>query len=347
MLIFVNINLMILERVSRKEIIMQIDFHFSMIYVLARAAGFEKEIADKIAWASQFVDDNMIESHSIIENGIKSEIMPTSHKVVDQSIIVFENGINIWVPFHFLPAGLNNTFAEKLVCQKATENENVIRIIEVYQKEDFDPIYLGIISHVIADTYSHQNFNGMLSNQNDIDNVQPELLDDKPKAKKIRKKIWRFVKNLIEKGVSHIFRVGHAEADDRPDIPYLTWSYTRKGTRVDVNNIKRVEEAIGYIYQLFIEEAKRNYCTKSPQHSEEILAQIMKIVRNNRIENLEKRQNIWLSKINRNEFDFIEESDVVYKDSNVSEIDLKLFYKAVESHKDYVVNCLLPIIFGT
>ncbi|MCD6417504.1 hypothetical protein J7M00_01815, partial [bacterium] len=179
---------------------MQIDFHFSMIYILSRFVGFDANISEEIAWASQFVDDCKEDIKIVDENGNEIEHIVTSYDAIHPNNFVFEEGFEVWIPFHFLPGDEGNSLPERLVCKKASENRNAKIILTHYRENGFNPIYLGIILHVIGDTFSHQGFNGMLSNQNDIDDVKPLLENEEYEdKKKIIEQIKTFLSMLTSR----------------------------------------------------------------------------------------------------------------------------------------------------
>jgi hypothetical protein len=83
---------------------MQIDFHHTVTYVVARLAGFAHEDASTVAYASQYVDDSTNKGTIQFDNGKTFDRIASAHTVLD----VPHNRINdedyqVWVPFHFLP----------------------------------------------------------------------------------------------------------------------------------------------------------------------------------------------------------------------------------------------------
>ena len=109
--------------------IMQIDMHFYGVYALSRAAGIKPEIAKKIAYASQFVDDAIEDEAIEIED--KKAVLPTttSHKPLDYQNTLSGDQWKVWVPFHFIPGNDENakTFTEKMVCQKNSIPSQIIQ----------------------------------------------------------------------------------------------------------------------------------------------------------------------------------------------------------------------------
>ena len=323
--------------------IMQIDFHFCMIYVLSRAVGFNTETSEKIAWASQFVDDCREDIEIRDENGklIKNHIV-TSYNLINPKNFVFEEGFNVWIPFHFLPAGKGDSLPERLICRNATENPYVEKIIENYRSHSFDPIYLGIILHIIVDTFSHQGFSGMLSYRNRIEDVKPPLKSKKSGSKffNIFYHLWIIIKHIF----LEIFSVGHAKANIRPDLPYLSWSYKSfQGEMKKINNVEITEKALFYVYDLLVEEAKKqNIKIKSDRT--EIISKIIEKVKEFRIESKAKRYKKWIKAIKNGDFGIKEE--VEYRADNVPNDWLLKFHKNATDHKEFVQKEILKDIFA-
>lgn len=118
---------------------MQKDFHFYVTYALARKVGICANVAQKIAWANQFTDDN----HKADLHGMRTQCAVYKDwydRTVQHDVIV---------PFHFVPGNGDwlvipgSDFARALV-KKSLNN----------------PFRLGIALHALQDTYSHQGFTG-------------------------------------------------------------------------------------------------------------------------------------------------------------------------------------------
>ena len=65
---------------------MQIDFHHTATYVVARLAGFAHNEASTIAYASQYVDDSTNKGTILFDNGKTYERIASAHKVFDVAI---------------------------------------------------------------------------------------------------------------------------------------------------------------------------------------------------------------------------------------------------------------------
>jgi hypothetical protein len=70
---------------------MKKDFHYDVIYFLAKHAGFNEKDAFTIAYSSQFVDDQ-VQNYDLMVDGKEFVQILTAHKLLDQSNIRIEKG---------------------------------------------------------------------------------------------------------------------------------------------------------------------------------------------------------------------------------------------------------------
>ena len=216
---------------------MQVDSHFYVTYILCRWAGIDHNKSSKIAYASQYVDDNTMSK--LIKFSDESIYKPecTAHPTVDIDQLSSYNGTEVLVPFHFFPDsdhGKVVIFDRNLDLKSLVFGETV--------PSDIDPyIYLGILLHVIADTYSHQEFYGFRNNYNKVSANT------------------RSVKGLLESTllklktkISSQLPIGHAAAVEMPDIPGLKWSYVRDDKAFIVNNESIYLQAYKSLYSVIL-----------------------------------------------------------------------------------------------
>ena len=151
--------------------------------------------------------------------------MATCHSYTRVKTFTYDAMINNTCAFHFVPGCEGKKFSEKLRCK---EDSEVIKNIINKALEQPDPIKLGIVLHAYADTFSHQDFSGLLSKVNDIQGCKP--ISDLPLDwRDIAYKIGKFfvkkdmMDKLLDKGLP---AYGHGQAACLPDLPYLTWEYT-------------------------------------------------------------------------------------------------------------------------
>ncbi|MBW1783097.1 MAG: hypothetical protein JRL30_20430 [Deltaproteobacteria bacterium] len=219
---------------------MKIDAHYYAVLAFARAIGFNKDSACQIAYASQFVDDAKINLMYLKEDPgaeVKHDVFDGQHLFLNMAtchsytrVKTFNYGamINNTCAFHFVPGCEGTRFSEKLRCKEDSEIANNILKKAL---EQADPIKLGIVLHTYADTFSHQDFSGLLSKVNDIQKckaISDLPLDWRDMAYKIGSFVVKLVKKdmmdrLLDKGLP---AYGHGQAAWFPDLPYLTWAYT-------------------------------------------------------------------------------------------------------------------------
>lgn len=118
---------------------MQKDFHFNVTYALARRVGLSPQIAEKIAWANQYTDENTQPDL----HGIQTQVKIAGGNWADKQIQA-----TVLVPFHFIPGD----------GWKVTPNSELAR--EAVQDAMDEPIRFGIALHAFQDTFSHEGFTG-------------------------------------------------------------------------------------------------------------------------------------------------------------------------------------------
>ena len=207
---------------------MDIEFHYYVNYLIAVAAGFQKDVAFKIAYCAQYVDDNSWAYEISNENGdmiYRNQISQTFDLTLPESDLK-----RIMTCFHFIPGDFDgysnrrdgrshhlntspNSFRAKMVLRNALKSEN--------------PYLIGIASHAFCDTWAHQNFTGTFDEHNSIDG---------------------FPQNLIP-------NIGHADAFDWPDQLDLEWFDWR--LRIPkVNNIERCLHAADVLFAEYSKSLK-------------------------------------------------------------------------------------------
>ncbi len=241
---------------------MQIDFHYSVIRILAEKAGFTPADAQIIAYASQYVDDATNYRPLKIEGDLKfnyprydgKEFDPicTAHKGL-QFLKDFKKIVQhkIYIPFHFLPSkpfeeGVDFDYVTKPNSELAQDLLN-----QAISKFDTDEpklkklIGLGVAIHTFADTWAHQDFSGIHSSKhNDIEKIAI-WKEDK----------WDRINFFLQLEYNVLPDIGHAEAFSYPDLPFLKWRYIHaKSNRVvERDNFKEFYEAAKTIYQKLLE----------------------------------------------------------------------------------------------
>jgi hypothetical protein len=229
---------------------MDIDFHFSTIYVLSRWAGFGSHNAKVIAASSQFVDDNISDDPRILATAEKMDadgrIIRYSGHELWENLLNDEGNEQVWVPYHFLPGLQGDTEEEKLVCKK-----NSILSIALADKlagismSDTDYAFkLGIGLHVLADTWAHQEFSGVITRRNIVLGLVFKNFDSE-----LWQKVLYFIDGIASIGCNVSEPLGHAAAIHWPDRPYAAWKSQTKFVS-GRNNWEEFLEACRCIYKI-------------------------------------------------------------------------------------------------
>lgn len=191
---------------------MQIDFHHTTTYIIARMAGFSHEKVDIISYSAQYVDDAINSRFVEFGENKKYQRFATAHPLSD-----FQNASNnnenaqSWQLFHFLLGNLelnynkdinNELYEERLICKPDSyvAKEMMKSVIENNNK-NWSLHRLGTSDHIFVDTFAHQEFIGLNHNFNDI-----KIIYDS-NGKELKKLT--------------LPPVGHGQANTYPDRPFL------------------------------------------------------------------------------------------------------------------------------
>jgi hypothetical protein len=229
---------------------MQRDLHYYGIGALARAAGFNRNDALTIAYASQYTDDSTesdLIQLELDESHLKFDPVRTSYAGLETiHSLTWSAQKRVWIPFHFLPprpfdpddsqsfsflTEPNSPFGQLLLAQAAKEplenhNRRLCRI--------------GVALHTFADSWSHQDFSGRESRgENDVESIS---LRNRTTNR------WRklVIENLIFDALPFI---GHGEAGFFPDLAFQEWKcVVGNGRQVERDNIETFADAAKAIY---------------------------------------------------------------------------------------------------
>jgi len=143
---------------------MNAEFHYYVTYLLAVKAGFASSDAYKIAYSSQYVDDNHkeINIYNSDEELIYKNVLTQNYNVLRPA----EELNNIYPVYHFVP---DETLSKKSkrkdgclhILDTHPDNKNVNYALHAALKSG-DPYWIGIASHAFVDSWAHQNFTGTL-----------------------------------------------------------------------------------------------------------------------------------------------------------------------------------------
>ncbi|MDZ5762788.1 hypothetical protein Cyrtocomes_01183 [Candidatus Cyrtobacter comes] len=197
---------------------MDLEFHYHITYLLAMGGGFNKDDAYKIAYSSQYIDDN--QANILVkddQNNIYKNIQTQSYLLLDKT------SKEIYVPFHFVP---------KCTLSKSLRKDCIFNPMEVESNSQLarnslkkalklrDPYQIGISSHAFVDSWAHQNFTGYAEVYNNI-------------------------------GYSYMAKsIGHFDALHYPDSVSLIWKDSRLKDE-KINNNVRFLEAAWYLLDIF------------------------------------------------------------------------------------------------
>ncbi|MCF7814076.1 MAG: hypothetical protein K9N09_08210 [Candidatus Cloacimonetes bacterium] len=205
---------------------MNIEFHYYMTKYLAIMAGFENDEAETIAYSSQFVDDNKIRYEIEKPDGeiYKNYITQTMNILKPK-----KNLMRIYLLYHFLPGDPTSYKASrrdgKMHVLMTTPASNHAQEI-FFETTKTESLYaLGIATHMLADSVSHQNFVGTFDEVNSMKGVWEKLTPD----------------------------IGHADAGHLPDIPNLVWNDCRLiKSHAEIDNKERLLLAAKKLYSNFL-----------------------------------------------------------------------------------------------
>ena len=215
---------------------MELDMHYYGLGFIARAAGFSKDDANTIAYASQYVDDST-ESVAIRVGGGSFDTVRTAHLGPEAWTDNVQK--NVYVPFHFLPPKPIKKFADSYVTAPGTSFAGLVLDRASSETVTADRlIAMGIAMHTFADTFSHQGFTGREDGENQVTKLQTQEGDG-----------WE------DAGIPPIVGslatgVGHMLAGSFPDQPWRTWRLKTKAVpRYFIRNNPRIfEQALKSMY---------------------------------------------------------------------------------------------------
>jgi hypothetical protein len=200
------------------------EFHFYVTYIIAQRAGFGPEDSYRIAYSSQYTDDNT--RKYTINSGQTGELETFISQTVDITQPQ-EALIRIYPVFHFMPGAEADLFADsarrrdgKLHLLNTIPNGQNSRMVLQTALDIGNSFRIGIAAHLYADTFSHQNFLGYKDGFNSLIPLSP-------------------------------FNIGHAEALHKPDYMAAVWHDTRLVlSRERIDNKWRFLQAVACLFNL-------------------------------------------------------------------------------------------------
>ena len=341
---------------------MQKDFHFYSIYVLCRCNGISPENSKKVAYASQHTDDAEYDHALNFANGGRFQQFLSAHKFIHPDVFSLGTQYQIYVPFHFIPGNQGDRFQERMVCRHNSEiAQQMVREVTNLKDKPYQLHRLGIALHAYADTWSHQDFSGLQTELNDIEDIDV-FNEDRVGIAKV---FTNFFRGITE---SLIPQIGHAETATLPDEPYREWTFYHVYQKRTIHrkNWLICQDASRAIYKEI-----KGFLNKNPEYRDEksipwgdIKSTVTNLFRHR--EDLKERCSNWAERINDSSFGFAcqpIEKDLSYNDrewfkaavevrkpdggekyyrkDNFHLSDWKHFHDAAASHRFFVLQELL------
>ena len=342
---------------------MEKDFHFYAIYVLCRCNGMSPNNSKIIAYASQHTDDAQYEHTLEFEDGGRFQQVLSAHKFFEPGVFSLDSQYRIYVPFHFIPGNIGERFQERMVCRQNSEiARQMIREVTNLKGKPYILHRLGIALHTYADTWSHQDFSGLQTVLNDVEQIDV-LNEDKMGIAKIFMDFFRGFKEAL------LPQLGHAEVATLPDEPHREWLFYHvyQGNKMPRKNWSVCQDACRTIYLEIKHFLAKNheYKTGKPIPFGTIKSEITNLFKQKG--DLEERCRNWAERINDSGFGFVcqpDEKDLSYDDrewfraavevkktdeyeekyfkkENFHKSNWKYFHDAAASHRFFVLQELL------
>jgi hypothetical protein len=220
---------------------MQKDFHYDIVYALAKEAGYEDNEAYIIAYSSQYVDDNIDREYSVYDSSefyvdfpekigkTGNLYFPIITQAADITSLELSVQRSVFAPFHFIPGDNNVEIKGKKNPLCTTRGcANAVGLVQESVK-NVDLYSMGVALHTYADTWSHERFSAFREDWN-----------------KVYKSI---VQNIPP-------NIGHAEVFTKPDEISLVWEDKRFKEKID--NRERALMAAEHIFS-FINKEKTTW----------------------------------------------------------------------------------------
>lgn len=277
---------------------MQLDMHYYGTFAMARAAGLDAASAQMIATCAEFVDDNLAAEHLELRDGSAVRSECTAHHPADCVNLEPEDQRRVWVPFHFIPGNIGESYTERLKCRR--DSEIARELVEDHLERasaEYALALMGITAHVYADTFSHYGFSGVSSRRNKVFNDSFELdahLDPQilayitGKAERFRSKPGAQLLANIRSYVAEVASgaLGHGAVATYPDRPYLRWSFEYElsdrveGQRSRRDNQRTYLDGLAALHGMFARFAERrpDLCADQGRAFEDVRDRVMQIL---------------------------------------------------------------------
>jgi hypothetical protein len=351
---------------------MNIDFHYGVLYILARTAGYDRDMSQTIAHACQYVDDSTVTGVLDFVGGESFDRFASAHEMYDHLNWVSDSAKRVWAPFHFLPACEGRTLDEKCVCRPDSRTARDMVKEAIRQNKAENALQrLGVTLHVYVDTWAHQNFTGTISPNNVVKELQSEDHASSDLLDKLRRMVGAMEDTVENAVLSLVTRLGHGAALHLPDLPWAKWKYINGHDQpIERNNLPDFMTAADMAFR-----ALKGFQTSTENFAdleglpEDVRDALEALLQENRSENCDDRLRELMDAVAKGAVPGLSENvpDYVAKGvgswkfaatgiessatdglakpiwtSEFEKSDYRKFHDAVKSHRDYVTGTVLP-----
>lgn len=224
---------------------MNIDFHYGIVYIVARVGGMTPSDAATVAHACQYVDDATTSGILRFAGGETFERFATAHRLFDYANTENDQNRLVWTPFHFLPAGEGETLQEKAICRpNSLVAREVLRRALQRRGSETALHRLGVTLHTYVDTWAHQGFAGIETPINRVHKLETEECAEEGWFAGLKRATLHLIQRAEEDVLTVALPVGHGAALHFPDQPWAVWKYTDgRGAVVQRRNLPDFVEA--------------------------------------------------------------------------------------------------------
>lgn len=202
---------------------MDIEFHYTITYIIALYAGCSAQKSAIIAYSSQYVDDNDGWEKVYVGDRLYLGCVTNANKFISSKNLLD----SVLQTFHFIPGnaskGSPRMDSEKHELCVTPNSDNALALFRM-AIDQANPYLLGIACHAFADTWAHQNFIGTYDDFNSKQGIVGRLIPS----------------------------IGHADFLDDPDVTDMIWYDTRL-VQALISNPARILEAAESMYDSLVE----------------------------------------------------------------------------------------------
>lgn len=231
---------------------MSIDFHYGVIYYLARLAGLPGNDAKTIAHASQHVNDATTDETLQFEGGQTFERFASAHAPFDYRHEVDPIGSQVWTSFHILPAAEGASEQEKAICRPNSRVGQALITNTLQARSQSNALHrLGVALHAYAATWANQGFSGVVSDNNRIVWLEADDFPDWMWFSKLTRHITQAAQARSDLTIDYFSGLGRGAALQFPDLPWAHWTYTNMaGQTIVRDNLPDYLEAANMVYKV-------------------------------------------------------------------------------------------------